>query len=161
MGWLLTTLNTVKSWLISRLPIVTSGLPTKTSSSTTEKTSFLRENQWWQTEELSSSLPCFRNGKKQLKSIYSSANPSPRCSSISFESVILKYFNENSYNCCMFTKCTSCFRAMGWKIMGHSIPKWQIHIQAFCSTRVQKQPWCEMFLDNFELICEYLLPKEV
>lgn len=161
MGWLLTTSNTVRNWRILRWLIVILGLPTKTSSSTTEKTSFSREKQWWPIEELNSFLPCSRNGKKQPKSTCSSVNLSPRCSSTSSESVIMRCFNENSYNCCMLTKCTSCFRALGWKIMGHSVPKWQIHIQAFCSARVQKQPWCEMFLDNFELICEHLLPREV
>lgn len=61
----------------------------------------------------------------------------------------------------MLSKCTSCFRAIGWKIVGHSMPKWQTHLRAYCSARLHKQPWCDMFLDNFELICEHSLPKEL
>ena len=60
----------------------------------------------------------------------------------------------------MFSKCSSCFRALSWKLLGHSIPKWQAHLQAFCLARAQKQPWCDMFLDNFDLIAEHTLPKE-
>lgn len=59
----------------------------------------------------------------------------------------------------MFTKCASCLKAIGFKVIGHTVPKWYSHLRSYCAARAQKYPWCNMFLDNFDQINEHHLSK--
>lgn len=58
--------------------------------------------------------------------------------------------------------CGSCLRRLGWRLVGREGAKWESHLAAFCGGRAQKQAWCELFLDNLELIREHTsLSKEL
>ena len=61
----------------------------------------------------------------------------------------------------MFTKCASCLKTIGLRMLGHATPKWYSHLRSFCVARAQKSPWCNMFLDNFDQISDQNLPKDI
>ena len=62
----------------------------------------------------------------------------------------------------MFRKCISCFSKLGWKLFGQNMPRWQQHLDNYCLANCQKYVWCEMLLDNFDLIKSFgSLSKEL
>ena len=61
----------------------------------------------------------------------------------------------------MLSKCASCFRTLGWKLLGHSVPKWYSHFRTFCESHAQKQQWCNMFIDNLDQIFDFTLSKDI
>lgn len=52
----------------------------------------------------------------------------------------------------MLRKCFGCIQMIGWRFFGENMPRWQQHINNYCFSNSQRYVWCQMILDNFDLI---------